>query len=266
MKRASPTYAIGLLALFAAGMAFISTGSRGQDQDGWLTVKDDGHELWVTPGAVVVMEGFGPRIGLKTRQRLIEFKESVMVSVDGEPVSGDRAVRAGESVRIADAEGHIFWEIRNGTGLSSSKYEGRRRLFRIIGTVDGVVAVDEPMVWRLEPRPRKSYVVGWAAGPVFVGLKLTSLAPADAAAAGVDPTRSLRVDSVVDGSPAQRANVRRGDILTSVDQERIVTHRTYFQLLQTKRADEQLNLGLIRNGRSLQAMVTLQPNLENPSG
>ena len=74
-------------------------------------------------------------------------------------------------------------------------------------------------------------------------------------------TNTLQVRRVVPGSPADEAGIRRGDTIRSVNGERVSSIQQLKQDLDEAGEDEDIELGILRNGRQR----TLQANLSDQS-
>lgn len=66
----------------------------------------------------------------------------------------------------------------------------------------------------------------------------------------------VEIGSVVDGTPASRANLRAGDFVLKFD-GKAVTDRNVFQRLLKSRAGHDVTLSVVRNGEILQRVVRL---------
>jgi serine protease Do len=92
--------------------------------------------------------------------------------------------------------------------------------------------------------------------PVWVGLEFQDLQPALREALGLPPKlRGALVNRVRSGSPAERAGVRRGDVVTAVDGQPIESARAFFERLESATDGQRLELGLWREGAARQLAV-----------
>lgn len=66
----------------------------------------------------------------------------------------------------------------------------------------------------------------------------------------------VRIGSVVDGTPASKANLLSGDMIVSLD-GKAVANRGEFQSLLRANAGKTVTLGVVRNGESMDRMVRL---------
>jgi len=92
--------------------------------------------------------------------------------------------------------------------------------------------------------------------PVWVGIDLQPLDE------GLQEAMALRrgvqgalVSRVRDGSPGQRAGVRRGDLVTRMDGHAIASPRAFFEMLAGATPGQSLALALLRDGSALEVRV-----------
>ncbi|MDP3852002.1 MAG: trypsin-like peptidase domain-containing protein [Luteolibacter sp.] len=70
--------------------------------------------------------------------------------------------------------------------------------------------------------------------------------------------RGVIVESVVHGSPAAAAGVRTGDLIRSLDDSEVRDGGELLQILAKRQAGEQVKLGITRDGKPLEMVVTLK--------
>jgi serine protease Do len=96
--------------------------------------------------------------------------------------------------------------------------------------------------------------------PVWLGIELQQLDAGLAAALALSPgARGALVSRVREGSPAQRAGVRRGDVLTQVSGQALDSPRGLFERLESATAGQQLVLAVLRDGKKLEIPVRAEP-------
>src|SRR5262244_2493502 len=76
----------------------------------WMIVKGEGHILEIAQNNTVKLDGTG-RLKFKHEGRFIEVPSDFTVTVNGLPVSVDRAIHKGESVQIIDRNRATVWEL-----------------------------------------------------------------------------------------------------------------------------------------------------------
>lgn len=89
----------------------------------------------------------------------------------------------------------------------------------------------------------------------FFGLQTVPIPEASAAQAGV--STGLFVAGVVAGGPAERAGLREGDVITSIEGTPATSNVQLQELTLTKNPGDRVAIGYERNGRSGTATVTL---------
>jgi len=92
--------------------------------------------------------------------------------------------------------------------------------------------------------------------PVWLGIELQDLDAGLASALDLpQATRGALVRRVRDGSPAARAGVRRGDVVTRLDDQALQSARDFFERLERTTRGQALRLDLWREGRAVEQTV-----------
>ena len=100
-------------------------------------------------------------------------------------------------------------------------------------------------------------------GEKRIGLK-TVLVAGGKARLGIKPkfvegaVEGVGVGSVERSTPAQRAGIRAGDIITSFDGEKVKTTTDLKNLMNRRRPGDTVTLGIVRDGKSLEIKVALE--------
>ncbi len=98
-----------------------------------------------------------------------------------------------------------------------------------------------------------------AVTPVWIGLDFQDLEPGLAAALELPPKlRGALVNRVIEGSPARRADLRRGDVVTRFEGRAIDSARALHEMLEISVAGQELQLELWRGGRRQTVRVELE--------
>ncbi|MDX1593195.1 MAG: Do family serine endopeptidase, partial [Gammaproteobacteria bacterium] len=84
-----------------------------------------------------------------------------------------------------------------------------------------------------------------------LGVVLQDLTPRLAEAFGIETTRGAVVSEVADGSPAQRAGLRPGDVIVTVDGVPLRGVAQLRNIVGLRRIGETVELGILRDGRPL---------------
>jgi serine protease Do len=102
----------------------------------------------------------------------------------------------------------------------------------------------------------------------WIGVQVAELHPPLARQLGVEPRSGLLVAEVVPRSPAHRAGLRSGDLLTAVGPFPVRTVRELLEGLARFPVGSDVSLGFRRRGSELSASVPLQesPEVAPPSG
>jgi putative serine protease PepD len=93
------------------------------------------------------------------------------------------------------------------------------------------------------------------ASHAFFGLATTPIPPSASAQAGVPG--GLFVSGVVAGGPAERAGLRRGDVITSVEGQPATSNVQLQELTLTKNPGDTVTVDYVRDGHSATATITL---------
>jgi S1-C subfamily serine protease len=94
-------------------------------------------------------------------------------------------------------------------------------------------------------------------GTPYLGIQYASFNEQTARAYGLPVPRGLIVDSVIVGSPAARAGLRSGDILTKLNTTALVSSLDLQRLLRDKKPGQSVTFGVIRGARPRTIPVTL---------
>jgi serine protease Do len=95
--------------------------------------------------------------------------------------------------------------------------------------------------------------------PVWLGLDFQDLDPNLAAAMNLpENLRGALVNRVRKGSPAQSADLRRGDVVTRLDGRAIEFARSFYEMLEISVAGQDLQIELWRDGRRQTVAVKLE--------
>lgn len=95
-----------------------------------------------------------------------------------------------------------------------------------------------------------------ATPPVMLGVTLSSVGEALQAQLGVSP-HAILIDDVLAGLPADKAGLRRWDIITAVDGESLDDTKSLHGSLKTSKPGETMRLGVVRQARELEIEVEL---------
>ncbi len=90
-----------------------------------------------------------------------------------------------------------------------------------------------------------------------IGVNLADVAPATAAQAGVDPSRACVVTDVWTNSAADRAGLKKWDVVTSIDGKDWATADALRDAIRARKGGDTLRLSVVRAGQRIETTVTL---------
>ena len=97
----------------------------------------------------------------------------------------------------------------------------------------------------------------------FVGISYAALTPSIARQLGIQDGQGIVVAQVVPGSPADKAGLKRYDVITQVDDQKITDESVLGRVLSTHKPGDTVTLQVQRGSQSMQVKVTLA---ERPAG
>ncbi len=102
----------------------------------------------------------------------------------------------------------------------------------------------------------KSAFFSWHGG-AYLGVTLQELNRDLAPYFGVDKNSGVLILSVEKDSPAEKANLKSGDIIVTVDDKQVSDPEEVREILSDFEKGDQVDLGVIRKGKQMQFTVTL---------
>jgi S1-C subfamily serine protease len=91
----------------------------------------------------------------------------------------------------------------------------------------------------------------------FLGVSSQPITPAVAEQFGLDVTNGAFVAEVVNGSPADDAGLRQGDIITAIDGTELTAEENLFAVLRQYRPGDEVTVTYLREDRQNEVQVTL---------
>jgi serine protease Do len=92
----------------------------------------------------------------------------------------------------------------------------------------------------------------------FLGVRINNLSRNEAEAFGLSSSDGALVEEVTPGHAAEKAGVRHGDIIVSVDGQKLEDTRQLIDTISAMPPGTEVDLGVIRNGKSKDITVTLE--------
>ena len=97
---------------------------------------------------------------------------------------------------------------------------------------------------------------GYAKHP-YVGVSLGTVDAASQQYLGVDVNAGAYVGSVIEGSPAEEAGLKEGDVITSFNGKEVATASEFIIDVRTCNIGDEVELGIVRDGKEMTINVTL---------
>jgi serine protease Do len=198
--------------------------------------------------------GPAEKAGIRTGDVIVEF-DGVRVRSSAELQRLVLETPVGRSVKVGLVRGGKRMEVAVTTDANPN---ARDFSFRI-PTPESPRVV--PPLWR-EPPTRDWYYflppstrLPFALRPRSLGISLQALTPQ--LAEYFHTKEGVLVASVDDGSPASRAGVKAGDIITSIDGRAVTRGEDVTSAVRAKRAGEEVALGIVRDGKPLTIKVSV---------
>jgi len=198
--------------------------------------------------------GPAEKAGIRTGDVIVEF-DGVRVRSSAELQRLVQETPVGRSVKVGLVRGGKRMEVAVTTDTNPN---ARDFSFRI-PTPESPRVV--PPLWR-DPPTRDWYYFfppstrrPFALAPGRLGIGLQELTPQ--LAEYFRTKEGVLVSSVGDGSPASKAGIKAGDIITSIDGRAVTRGEDVTSAVRAKRAGEEVALGILRDGKPLTIKVTV---------
>jgi membrane-associated protease RseP (regulator of RpoE activity) len=222
----------------------------------------------------VVKDSPAEKAGLKKDDVILRFENDSVTSVRKltrliSEVAPDQTVRLGISRGGGEQEVAVTVAKRNEPmnafhlqGLEGLKdFEGLKELEGLKGRLDGLkefrgVMPQGAQVWKWEGEgPGRDGMVFAFGGGRRIGVSTTQLTKQLADYFGVADGKGVLVTSVADDSPAAKAGLRAGDVITSIDGEKVEGAGDLSRAINNKKAGD-VSLTIIRNKNQKTINVT----------
>jgi len=91
----------------------------------------------------------------------------------------------------------------------------------------------------------------------FLGISISEVSPEKQEYFGLKSREGAFVEAVTPGWPAEKAGLRKGDVITSVDGTRVATSDELIRTISAKSPDSKVHLQLIREGKNMEITAML---------
>jgi len=235
----------------------------GDDGSGWLGVEthevtaDKAKELKLAAERGVVLGRIVPdspaaKAGLK--------ENDVVTEINGQRVEGAAQFRrmiheipAGRSIQLT------VWRDGRTQAISATlgKSEERHHAMKMVAPTPGTFAFRMPEIPEIPPMEWNGGML--AGGQPRLGIDAEDLSGQLGAFFGAPDGEGILVRDVNSGSPAEKAGVKAGDVITSLNGDRIRTVGDLREKLSAKRDDKDrtVKLGVLRNKSEISLTVEL---------
>jgi len=242
----------------------------GDDGSGWLGVEthevtaDKAKELKLSAERGVVLGRIVPdspaaKAGLK--------ENDVVTEINGQRVEGAAQFRrmiheipAGRSIQLT------VWRDGRTQAISATlgKSEERHHAMKMVAPTPGTFAFRMPEIPEIPPMEWNGAML--AGGQPRLGIDAEDLSGQLGAFFGAPDGEGILVRDVNAGSPAEKAGVKAGDVITSLNGDRIRTVGDLREKLSAKRDDKDrtVKLGVLRNKSEISLTVELPAAAARP--
>lgn len=211
----------------------------------------------------VVKDSPAEKAGLK--------KDDVILRFDGENVSSARKltrlvseVAADQTVRLGISRSGAEQEVSVTIGKRKDSMDAFRKLEGLGGKLEGLEGLGTPgaRVWKWEgpDSDNEGFVFGFGNNR-RIGVSTTHLTKQLAEFFGIADGKGVLVSSVGDDSPAAKAGIRAGDVITAVDGEKVEDAGDLTRALGKKKEGD-VTLTIVRDKH--QRSITVTPKAASP--
>jgi serine protease Do len=180
----------------------------------------------------------------------------VVLEYNGEKVEGvDQLIRMVRETAPGRQVAMVVWH--SGASENVTVTVGARKNM-VIDTPGGPVTVPAPGIPPMPPIPPVEiprFEMSWQTP--LIGIEGESLAPQGQLADFFGVKDGVLVKSVIKNSPAEKAGLKAGDVITKVDDARVTTPHEITSALRSNRAKNSYTLTVVRNKKEMPLTVTL---------
>ncbi len=185
------------------------------------------------------------KAGIKQGDVLLEFNGDKVEGVD-QLIRMVRETPPGRQVTLA------VW--RNGATENVTVTVGARKNM-VIETPSGPVTVPTPAMPPIPPVEIPRFEMSWQTP--LIGIEGESLAPQGQLADFFGVKDGVLVKSVIKNSPAEKAGLKAGDVITRVDDSKVTTPHEITSVLRSNRTKNTFTVTVVRNKKEMPVTVTL---------
>jgi beta-lactamase regulating signal transducer with metallopeptidase domain len=218
----------------------------------WSRILKGGQVLEFEQGRRISIEGVG-RLHIDTKERLIKLPAEMDLSLGGKRVDERCVPREADVLESRDPTGQSYWKIR----LEPDRPEQPKPEPNVFGGMS--LELESPTVLSLQFLPPYGAVFRSQPVPsrVVLGVVMDEVKGETAERLGVDPGDAQLITDLPEGMPAQRAGLRRGDVIVEIDGRRPASMSKLGAALARRSPGEVMILGVWRDGRLASFPVSL---------
>ena len=178
----------------------------------------------------------------------------VVLEYNGEKVEGvDQLIRMVRETPPGRQVAMVVWH--NGASENVTVTAGARRNM-VIDTPGGPVTVPAiPPIPPIPPVEIPRFEMSWQTP--LIGIEGESLVPQGQLADFFGVKEGVLVKSVIKNSPAEKAGLKAGDVITKVDDNKVTTTHEITSVLRSNRTKNSYTLTVVRNKKEMPLTVTL---------
>ncbi len=231
---------VALLKVDAAGLPCVSIG----DSDD-LAVGDE-------------VAAIGNPLGQLTFTMTVGYVSALdrAINSDGNPINmlqTDAAINSGNS------GGPLFDMNGNVVGITTAKYSGSSSSGASIEGIGFAIPINDAMSIVNDLREH-----GYVTGQPYLGVSLREVNLDETTASYYNLPLGVYVDTVTEGSCAEKAGVQKGDIITALGDTKVECYTDLAAALKTHRAGDETALTVYRSGESKTLKITLDERPPEP--
>jgi hypothetical protein len=176
--------------------------------------------------------------------------DEVTAKVNGKQVAKDRVRRTDDKIEILDKDGDVVSTFRVGRG-GTTVWSGQSPMTLFHGQGGGAGA------WSADPFSVATWQEG-KAPPVMLGVTMVEPSESVSEQLELEPGSGVQLDKVVSGLSADKAGLKKGDVLVSFDGTKPITAGKVREILATKKAGDKVQVVYLRKGDEKKTTMELQ--------